>query len=56
MYVRIGIRLLYKGLKSREMEKKRSKSEAWGSRRTVLTNDSSKDAQVDEFQTREKVR
>ena len=26
VYVRIGIRLLYKGLKSREMEKKRSKS------------------------------
>ena len=27
VYVRIGIRLLYKGLKSREMEKKRSKSQ-----------------------------
>ena len=26
VYVRLGIRLLYKGLKSREMEKKRSKS------------------------------
>lgn len=26
VYVRIGIRLLYKGLKSREMEKKRSES------------------------------
>lgn len=28
IYVRLGIRLLYKGLKSREMEKKRSKSTA----------------------------
>ena len=25
VYVRLGIRLLYKGLKSKEMEKKRSK-------------------------------
>ena len=31
VYVRLGIRLLYKGLKSKEMEKKRSKSEKHGS-------------------------
>ena len=49
VYVRLGIRLLYKGLKSREMEKKRSKSVAWEGGRTLLTGDSSKDAQVDEF-------
>ena len=49
VYVRIGIRLLYKGLKSREMEKKRSKSEAGEGGRTLLTSDSSKDAQVDEL-------
>lgn len=29
VYVRLGIRLMYKGLKSREMEKKRSKSAKW---------------------------
>lgn len=29
VYVRLGIRLLYKGLKSKEMEKKRSKSEKY---------------------------
>jgi phosphatidylserine decarboxylase len=34
VYVRLGIRLLYKGLKSREMEKKRSK---WPSRHPCLS-------------------
>ena len=56
VYVRIGIRLLYKGLKSREMEKKRSEFETQERERTLLTHDSPKDAQVDEFQAREKVR
>ena len=38
VYVRIGIRLLYKGLKSREMEKKRSKPKTQRKEGTLLTN------------------
>lgn len=54
VYVRIGIRLLYKGLKSREMEKKRSISPMlpW---RAVLTSQSTQDASISQFQAREKV-
>lgn len=41
MYVRIGIRLLYKGLKSREMEKKRSEYQYYDSGGLRLIFDSS---------------
>ena len=54
VYVRIGIRMLYKGLKSREMEKKRSKTvtEEMG---TQLTFHSSENVTKHEFQARSKV-
>ena len=56
VYVRLGIRLLYKGLKSRDMEKKRSKSGLkmlscglW------LTKCSTQDVEIFEHQTRQEV-
>lgn len=56
VYVRLGIRLLYKGLKSREMEKKRSeftKENQIYSR--SLTRNSSKTLEVSQLQTREEI-
>lgn len=56
VYVRLGIRLLYKGLKSREMEKKRSEfaqdNQVFSS---VLTRNSSKTSKVSQLQTREEI-
>ena len=51
VYVRIGIRLLYKGLKSRDMEKKRS-TYALAAVVAVLTSRSSEDVKIDELQAR----
>lgn len=56
VYVRLGIRLLYKGLKSREMEKKRSectKENQIYSR--VLTRDSSETLKISQLQTGEEI-
>lgn len=56
VYVRLGIRLLYKGLKSREMEKKRSEFAQYDQiYSTVLTRNSSKTFKVSQFQTREEI-
>lgn len=46
VYVRLGIRLLYKGLKSRDMEKKRSKCIAGGPALFWLTGISSKTPKI----------
>ena len=57
VYVRLGIRLLYKGLKSRDMEKKRSKTSR-NSHFAIskLTLFSSKASSLIELQARQKIR
>lgn len=56
VYVRLGIRLLYKGLKSREMEKKRSEFiRDYQIYSTVLTRNSSKTFKVSQLQTGEEI-
>lgn len=56
VYVRLGIRLMYKGLKSRDMEKKRSKFAVRLDNSVLLTVHSSKTLEITQYQTREKVR
>ena len=51
VYVRLGIRLLYKGLKSRDMEKKKSKPAVWAHDGVLLTIDSSKTLKITQHQT-----
>ena len=55
VYVRLGIRLLYKGLKSRDMETKRSKWSWTYSDARRLTEYSSQPLEVPERQARQKV-
>lgn len=52
VYVRLGIRLLYKGLKSRDMEKKRSKCASETYANTLLTAASPAASEVIEHQAR----
>jgi phosphatidylserine decarboxylase len=59
VYVRLGIRLLYKGLKSRDMEKKRSMFISGNykiSPKEANNCRSSQDLKVAQYQTRQKVR
>ena len=56
VYVRLGIRLLYKGLKSRDMEKKKSKCAFQAIFHVLLTVNSSKTFEITEHQTRQKIR
>jgi phosphatidylserine decarboxylase len=55
VYVRLGIRLLYKGLKSRDMEKKRSKL-ATLFKSAKLTLHSPQDLKVSQYQAGQEVR
>ena len=56
VYVRIGIRLLYKGLKSRDMEKKRSKSNIAINKLSTLNYHSSEDVTEHELQAGKEIR
>ena len=55
VYVRLGIRLMYKGLKSREMEKKRSNAMPHGDTKVMLMVNSPKTTKVTECQTRQEI-
>lgn len=55
VYVRLGIRLLYKGLKSKDMEKKRSKSERYRTS-LKLTIISSEVVEIIKHQARQEIR
>jgi len=56
VYVRLGIRLMYKGLKSREMEKKRSEYSLDLHGRWLLMVSSSQTSQISQHKARQKVR